>query len=305
MHPLKSLHMKPDLSIAIVNTNNREITLQCLETVFATAPELNLEVFVVNNACTDGSTSAIQERFPRVQIIENEQMLGFSTNNNLVFARAQGRYLMLLNDDTLVQPGAFQVMVNFMDENLSVGAAGAQLLNPDRSFQKCYDHNPHPLYDGLQPLSEILFPLPGSKGLPLQVATVHGACMLVRTAAAEKVGFLDTRFDPLYSEEVDWCFRIRKAGWKVYHLPTAQVIHLGGATMNRMPIRRYERIFEKKALFFRKHYGPGTVAVYKFSLWGINLAKALVWSALWGIGRDGAGDEARTHWHMVRRALFL
>ena len=97
----------------------------------------------------------------------------------------------------------------------------------------------------------------------------------------EKIGYLDTRFDPLYSEEVDWCYRIWKAGWKIFHLPDAKVIHLGGATMNRHPVKRYERIFEKKALFFRKHHGIVALTLYKVSLFGINLVKSIVWATLW------------------------
>lgn len=279
--------------------------MQCLASVFETADNPNLEVFVVDNACTDGSAQAIQQKFPQVKIIVNERMLGFSTNNNLVFTQATGRYLMLLNDDTLVQPGSFTAMVTFMDTHPEAAVVGALLSYPDGSFQKCYDHNPHPLYDGLQPLSEYLFPLPNSEGLPMEVATVHGACLMVRSSVAETIGYLDTRFDPLYSEETDWCFRFRKAGWKVYHLPSAQVIHLEARTMNRSPVKRYERIFEKKAEFFRKHYGPGTVMVYKTSLFGINLVKALVWSLMWGIGKIDASNEAKTHWNLVRRAFYL
>jgi GT2 family glycosyltransferase len=129
--------------------------------------------------------------------------------------------------------------------------------------------------------------------------------MAVRVQVAEKVGYLDTRFDPLYSEEVDWCFRIRKAGWEIYHLPDARVIHLGGATMNRLPIKRYERIFEKKALFFRKHYGIGVISLYKISLFIINLAKSFVWAFLWIIRKDDAEQELKIHWNMVMRSLFL
>jgi GT2 family glycosyltransferase len=296
---------QPDISISIVNTNNREIVLQCLASIAQTAGDLDLEVIVVDNACTDASAEAIAMQHPQVRQIEHSQMLGFSTNNNLAFAQACGRYLMLLNDDTIVQPGAFQAMLAFMDSHPEAGVVGALLLSSDGTFQKCYDHNPHPLYDGLQPISEYLRPLPPSNGLPLQVATVHGACMMVRASAAETIGYLDTRFDPLYSEETDWCFRFRKAGWKVYHLPAAQVIHLEARTMNRSPVKRYERIFEKKAVFFRKHYGPGTVALYKVCLFGVNLAKALVWSLLWAVKKEGARAESHIHWNMVRRALFF
>jgi GT2 family glycosyltransferase len=297
--------MEPDISISIVNTNNREIVLQCLDSVFATADDLKLEVIVVNNACSDNSTQAIQQYFPVVKIIEHKEMLGFSTNNNLSFSKASGRYLMLLNDDTIVKPGAFQIIVEFLDRYPDVGVVGANLLNPDGTQQLCYDYTPNPIYDGFRPLSEFILPVPKSHGKPLEVANVCGACMVVRSSVAQKVGYLDTHFDPLYSEEVDWCYRIKQAGWKIYHLPSAEVIHLAGVTMNRVPVRRYERIFEKKALFFRKHYGKGAVAVYKFSLLSNNIVKVVVWTFLWGLRKMGARDEVKTHWNMVRRTLYL
>jgi GT2 family glycosyltransferase len=294
-----------DLSISIINTNNRDMTLQCLESVFSTQGDLRLEVIVVDNACTDGSSEAIKKAYPQVIILENERKLGFSTNNNLAFSSTKGCYLLLLNDDTIVQENAFQTMVAFMDAHPEVGVVGAKLLNPDLTFQPCYDYAPTPLYEGLRPFSERFKPLPLSHGSPLEVANVCGACMLVRASVTETVGFLDTQFDPIYSEEVDWCHRIIKAGWKIYHLPDAQVIHLGGATMNRLPVRRYEQIFEKKALFFRKHYGNKAVTTYKLALFINNFVKTLGWGVFRLLGRTGADGEFQTHWNMARRALYL
>jgi GT2 family glycosyltransferase len=288
-----------------VNTNNREITVNCLESLYATSDGLLLETIVVNNACTDESTAAIHERFPQVKIIENQEMLGFSTNNNLALAQATGRYFMLLNDDTIILPGTFQMMLDYMNNNQEVGVVGANLFYPDGSPQKCYDHAPNPLYDGLQPLSEMLYPLPQANGRPLEVANVCGACMMVRADVALEVGGLDPQFDPLYSEEVDWCHRIQKAGWKIIHLPDAKIIHLAGITMNRNPVRRYERIFEKKTLFFRKHYGSGTVFLYKSLLFTSNFIKSLAWAVFYMTGKKGAKIEFQTHWNMVRKSLHF
>ena len=298
----------PDISISIINTNNRELVLQCLRSVAATASEMHLEIFVVNNACQDGSAQAIASQFPQVQMIENAAMLGFSTNNNLAFARSTGRYWMLLNDDTIVQPGAFQAMVKFMDAHPEAAVVGANLFNPDGSWQLCYGREPNPIYEGLRPLSEMLFPIMPQSGQAVEVAEVCGACMMVRSAFVEKVGVLDTQFDPLYSEEVDWCMRFRKAGWKVYHLPEARVIHLGGVTMKRASMRRFERIYEKKALFFRKHFGPGAVLAYKVTLFLSNLGKSLLWGTRYIFSRQSRPEiieEVQAHWNLTRRALFL
>ena len=91
--------------------------------------------------------------------------------------------------------------------------------------------------------------------MPLETGYVCGACLMARSAAVEEVGLLDTRFDPLYSEEVDWCYRFKLAGWKVYHLPQAQVVHLGEVIARKTSPERYERIYAKKTVFFRKHFG--------------------------------------------------
>ncbi len=290
-----------DISVSIINTNNREVALACLESVYAQAGELALQVIVVNNACRDGSREAIGARFPQVELIEQAEMRGFSTNNNLALAQARGRYWMLLNDDTLVQPGAFQAMAVFMDEHLQAGVAGARLLNRDGSDQPCYGFSPNPLYEGLQPFSEYLVRKPKSKGQPLETGWVHGACLMARASAAGQVGLLDTRFDPLYSEEIDWCYRFRKAGWQIFHLPSARVIHLGEVAARSVSVERYERIFAKKAVFFRKHFGEGTTRVYKASLYFANLLKAGLWLLAWVLGKPEARQEFRVHWNIVRR----
>lgn len=292
-----------DISVSIINTNNREVALACLESVYAQAGELALQVIVVNNACRDGSEEAIGVRFPQVELIEQAVMRGFSTNNNLALGRASGRYWMLLNDDTLVQPGAFQALAAFLDGHPQAGVAGARLLNRDGSEQFCYDYTPHPLYEGLRPFSEVLRPPPKSKGEALEVGYVSGACLVVRAAAAQQVGLLDTRFDPLYSEEVDWCFRFGQAGWKVYHLPQARVIHLGEVAKRKGSLARFERIYAKKTVFFRKHCGEGGAWVYKISLWLANLVKAGLWLGGWIVRRPEAQQEFRIHWNIVQKAL--
>lgn len=292
-----------DISISIINSNNLAITRQCLQSVRATQGELQLEITVVNNACRDGSREALGREFPEVRLLENEQMLGFSTNNNRALSTAGGRYLMLLNDDTIVQPGAFQEMVSYMDAHPQAGVAGAALLNQDWSPQYCYDFVNHPLYDGLRPFSEQLWPHPRSHGQPLETGFVSGACLMVRASATEGIGLLDTRFDPLYSEEVDWCYRFKQAGWKVVHLPQARVIHLGEVISRKTSPQRYERIYAQKTVFFRKHYGESGAWIYKISLWITNLAKAIGWWVIGIFGKTGSQREFEVHWNIVRKAL--
>ena len=297
--------MQPDLSVSIINTNNREQTLDCLRSVFANTHRVSLEVFVVDNACTDGSAQAIATGFPQVRLIRNDVRKGFSTNNNLALSQATGCYLMLLNDDTAVQDGAFDHMVAFMDEHPEAGALGANLLNPDGTRQQACDYPPQPLYDALRPLSTWLRPLRCDSHEPSEVGSVCGACMLVRREAADQVGVLDTDFDPLYSEEVEWCHRIRQAGWNIYHLPQAKVIHYGSQTMNRAPLHKLEKLYEKKALFFRKHYGSRAVWTFKVALLVSSAAKMLGWMLAYPVRRQAAAAKIMAHRHVMTRALFL
>jgi GT2 family glycosyltransferase len=295
--------MKPDITISIVNTNNRDITLNCLESVFSTQGDLRLEVIVVNNGCTDGSSAAIRNAFPFVRVYENEKKLGFSTNNNMAFDHASGRYLMLLNDDTIVLPDALKTMVAFMDSHPDAGIVGPCLLNSDRSLQPSYDYFPTPFREAFLPLSEHLFRRPITNEYPVEVDTVGGACLMARTKAVEAVGMLDTQFDPIYSEEIDWCYRFKKAGWKIYYLPVPKIIHFGGLTMLHTPFRRLELINEKKALFFRKHYGKFDEYGFRIMLLVSNTLKAMHWQLLKIFGNKHARDEVLTHVKLAVRAI--
>lgn len=296
------LKTQPDISISIVNTNNREITLHCLESVFAEAGDLKLQVILVNNACRDGSTDVVRQRFPQVEIIEHMEMLGFSTNNNLAFTHAIGRYLLMLNDDTIIHPGALESMINYMDCHLDVGAAGPKLLNKDGSWQPSYGYKPNPIYEGLSPFSDFILPRKPTE-LPLLVGNISGACMLVRSEVPQQIGFLDTRFDPIYSEEIDWCYRIVEAGWAIVYYPEAVVTHLGGSTMDRLSTRRFISIFEKKLIFFRKHYRKSAVLQYQISLIVANSIKLLYWATLLVFKPKEAPIELNAHWNLIKRIL--
>jgi len=298
--------MPPDLSISIINTNNCEITLNCLRSLFANTTHVSLEVFVVDNASTDGSAEAIRAEFPHVKIIRNEVRLGFSTNNNLALGQARGRHLMLLNDDTIVLPGALEHMVAYLDAHPEVGAVGGYLLNPDMTFQGGYDYDLHPVHEALRPLSDWI----GRRSIreqtvPIEVDWVCGACMVVRREVVDQVGLLDTAFDPLYTEETDWCYRIRRAGWRIVLLPQARVIHLGGQTMNRTPLHKVEILRRHQALYFRKHQGQVSLWIFKVLLFVSSLAKLVVWLVRCPLGGNAARARVQVHWHTVGVALSL
>lgn len=296
---------RPDLSVSIVDTDNRAQVLDCLRSTFGAQDALELEVFVVDNASRDGSREAIAAEFPQVRLLRNSERKGFSTNNNLALSQASGRYLMLLNDDTIVHAGALTRLVAFMDAHPEAGAAGSRLLNPDGSLQPSCFLFPRPILEAFQPLTDRWrVPRLSSSG-PTEVDWVCGASLVVRREVADQVGLLDPAFDPIYSDDTDWCYRIKKQGGRVFYVPTSEIVHLGGQTMNRVPAGRVEMMWKKRVLFFRKHQGPRAAWTYKVSLWFSSLLKLAAWSGLLPFRAQRARGEIPLHWHMVKRALAL
>lgn len=268
--------MSPDLTISII-ADNVKLVIPCLQSVFEQTQRATLEVFLVDNASPDRTGDAVKAAFPQVEIICNETRLGFSTNNNLALQRGTGRYLMLLNDDTIIKDGALDRVVAFLDTHPEAGSAGCYLLNPDGSFQAAFARFPNPVVEGLWPATLWSKEAPLDSA-PYEVDSVCGAALIVRREAADQVGLLDTHFDPIYSEEVDWCYRIKQAGWKIYTLPAAQVVHYGSVTMNRAVPRRYELLLSHKVLYFRKNKGRLAANVYRGLLLCSTSGKVAVWT---------------------------
>jgi len=304
---LLGLIMQPDLTLSIISADNLDLLLPCLCSVFEHTYHITLEVYVVDNASTDSTEATVKERFSQIKVIHNEARQGFSTNNNMVLRQGQGRYLMLLNDDTLVLEGALDRLVEFMDTHPAAGAVGSFLLNPDCTFQPAFARFPHPIVEAIWPAANWSFRLVKQMTEPFEVDSVHGAAMLVRRQVIEQIGVLDTAFDPIYSEEIDWCYRIKQAGWKIFTLPQAQIIHYGSQTMNRAVPRKYELLLSHKLLFLRKHKGVLTANVYR-SLLGLSTTIKLVWwtlSSLLQPYRQTNAERRQLHWYLLKRIPYL
>lgn len=223
-----------DLSVIIVSWNTCQIAAECLASVTRERTDASSEVWVVDNASSNGGATLVRETFPDVHLIENRENMGFATANNQAIAASSGRYVLLLNSDTVVHPGAFDVLVRFMDERPEAGAAGPLTLNPNGTLQlSCY---PSPTLarelwfllhlDRLHPYG--VYPMARwNHGQPRPVDAVLGACLMVRRSVLEQVGVLDPAYF-MYSEEIDLCYRIQRAGWRIYWAPTAVIDHYGG-----------------------------------------------------------------------------
>ncbi len=270
--------MQPDLTISIVSSDNLAQLQLCLNSVYEQTFATSLEIIVIDNASKDDFTTSLSSHFPQAKIFRNEQRLGFSTNNNSAIAQGIGRYFMLLNDDTLILKGAIDRLVQFMDANPNAGVVGANLLNPDGSRQSSYSYFPQPALEAIWPATNWSHLLYGYRDRPFEVDSICGAAMVVRRDILAHVGTLDTAFDPIYSEEVDWCFRIKGAGWKVFTHPSAQIIHHGSQTMDQIPDRKYELLQAHKLKYFRKHRGNKAAETYRIFFVLSTFIKLLFWS---------------------------
>ena len=254
-----------DVSVIIVNWNTKEILRDCLGSVCEQAGDLDYEVIVVDNASTDGSVEMIRRDFERVVLIENARNNGFATANNQGMAVAKGRYVLLLNSDTVVLDGAIAKTVSFADAHPRAGVTGCRVLNPDRTLQPTCFMFPSILNMFLS--STYLYKLfPRSRFFGRermtwwdrsdvrQVDVVTGCFMLVRREAIDQVGVMDERFF-MYAEETDWCYRFRKNGWEVMFTPTGQIIHLGGQSTAKRPVAMIVQLRLSILRFIRKHSG--------------------------------------------------
>lgn len=288
------------LSVVIVNWNTRELLARCLTALRreiapteADRPTPTSEVLVVDNASADGSAELVRKQFPDVQLLKNQENLGFARANNQALKMSNSRYVLLLNPDTEVMPGALASLVQFMDNHPEAGAAGARLVDEQGGLQpSCY--RAPTLRRELLRLAhlDVVFPASGyqmhrwSVDTPRQVDVVQGAALILRRAALDDVGLLDEDYF-IYSEEVDLCFRLQQHGWRIFWVPWSVVVHYGGQSTRQVAAAMFLRLYQGKVLYFRKHHGPRAARAYKLILLGAAVARvALTPLALAGRAAD-------------------
>lgn len=255
-----SLKCSRDLSVIIVNWNTKKLLLNCIESFYRTTKGLSFEIFVVDNGSQDGSVDSVGRTFPEIELIQNQENLGFARANNDALRKSTGRYALLSNTDVILKDGAIEALAEFMDRNPDVGIAGGQLLNGDGSKQNSFDNFPSLATEVInKSLLRILFPTryPSKRvsySSPIDVHSVIGACMIVRSQAIREVGLLDEDYF-FFMEETDWCYRMKRRGWRVCHVPRAEIIHLQGRTANLVKDRAKIEYYRSLYLFFKKHQG--------------------------------------------------
>ncbi|KAA8999495.1 glycosyltransferase family 2 protein [Paenibacillus spiritus] len=286
--------MKPDVSILILNYNTCRLTLDCLRSVYDSATAYRYEVIVVDNHSSDGSVEAIRREFPQAVLIANEENVGFARGNNQAMKMAAGRYVLLLNSDTVVMPETLDTMIRFMDERPDIGASGCKIILPDGSLDKaCKRGFPTPsasFYYAFG-ISKLFPDNPRYNGYQLgyldpdqdyAVDALVGAFMMVRRETIAEVGGLDEEFF-MYGEDLDWCYRIKEAGWGIWYYPRTSIIHLKGGSARRRPPKIIYEFHRAMILFHRKHYQAKYNVMVNGAVYagvGVKLAAALLRNAL-------------------------
>ncbi len=262
------------LTVIIVSWNVHDLLVACLGSLQADLERAGLaaDIWVVDNGSTDGTPEAVARDFPAVRLIARRDNPGFAAANNQALRAALDasppRYFWLLNPDTEVLPGATAALIAALETHPRVGVAGAKLLYPDGALQHSAFRFP-----GLVQLAFDLFPFPPrlyetrlngryprrlyDGDVPFFVDHPLGAAMMVRTEAVQQVGLLDEEYR-IYCEEIDWCWRMRRAGWRALCVPAARVVHHAGRSTGQVPVSSFVHLWTSRARLYARHHGPVT-----------------------------------------------
>ena len=263
------------ISVIIVNYNVREFLEQCLNSVERALKDIPSEIIVIDNASVDGSVPMIRKRFPEVILIENKENKGFSAANNQGLEIARGKFIVLLNPDTVVQEDTFVKLLEFFEKTPDASAATCKILNPDGTFSvDCRHSIPTPLtafwkvigLSRLFPKSKIfgrynLTYLDENDIYPVEA--ISGSFMMMRREIVKKVGKLDEDFF-MYCEDIDYCHRINKAGGKIYYVPDSQIIHYKGESTKKNNLDYVITFNRSLYQFYKKHYQKKYVYPFKW-----------------------------------------
>ena len=274
--------MNIELSIIIVSYNVCDYLQKCIKSIFDAKINHAFEIIVIDNNSTDESSSKIRGEFSSIIWIQNIKNIGFAAANNQGINQSKGQFILLLNPDTEVKPGAIEALLQVMVDDPSIGACGSKLVNQDGSLQlSCYPfptlgnelirlHHLEKLFPQTQyPMDE------WNKNLFYPVDNIQGASLLLRKASLDEVGLLDESFF-IYTEEVDLNYRLKKAGWKNLYVPTSEVVHFGGQSTKQNKTEMFLELYKAKIQFFRKHYGAMKTNFYKFMLFETSLMRIFV-----------------------------
>ena len=297
-----------DLSIVLVTWNAFALTAQCLESIQKFTTGISYEVFVVDNGTTkDETVTELPRRFPWVKFIANPDNRGFSRANNQAVRRSRGRYVVLLNNDTFQIENALGKVVEYMDQHQDVGALGITHLNNDaeRSFQPSFFGFPQTLPEVKSLLG--LTRQPAASAPPdytreQDVDWIVGSFLLMRRACYEEVGELDERFF-IYDEDIDWCLRASRIGWKVRYWPGAKMVHVGSAARPFMKDKTFIH-FRSHLSYIKKNHSASEAAAY-YAAMAARLSLATGKQAMLALTGQAPLKDVRERFERERQFLLL
>lgn len=293
----ESKELSPDVSVIVANWNLKNMLRDCLVSVEKHSGEIVTELIVVDNASSDGSARMVASEFPEALLIRNSKNAGFSRASNQGIRAASGKYLFLLNNDALLSEDALATMAAFLDSHADVGICGPRVINEDGSLQ-FRSRGRYPsittamvhffIPQKWQRYGSLVFGIYDNSEVdaPVPIDWVSGCALMARRQAVESVGMLDANVF-MYCEDVDWCYRMHKAGWKVFYIPDAEVMHYGGQSMRQQKGKVVAAHAKGLVSYYEKYHGPLATNAFRFVLlFGYGL-KALGW-----IGASLAGRKA-------------
>jgi hypothetical protein len=283
-----------DISICMVSLDCWDVFKDCMESLRENRPSFSYEIIVVDNSSSDGTPENIKKYFPDVRLIRNDRNVGFTVAINQAIKISSGRYILLLNTDTILNRDTLFKLYQFMEENPQVGIVGPKVLNPDGTFQpQCKRGMPTPLaslfyiskLDRLWPQSPIvgqylLVNLPENESH--QVASVSGCCLMARREVWQAIGPFDENIFG-FGEDIDWCVRARNAGWQVWYYPGSSIIHLKGhGGVHAKPYKKVWAIHQAMWIFYHKHLMPKYLWPVTVSVWlGVKISLILSIIQVW------------------------
>ena len=300
------------LSIIIVNWNTRDLLAECLDSVFHhLRDQFSYEVIVIDNASVDGSTDMVEEKFPQARLIKNDDNVGFVKANNQGAKIANGRYLLLLNSDTVLLDGEMWKIIEYMDANQDVAVTTGRVLNPDMSFQRPFRRFPNwigsiwrntmCLVKGLETWFHKRYMLEElDENEEQEVDWVSGAYMFVRRDVLDNGHVFDEDIY-MWFEDTLLCYSLRKAGYRVVYLPYAPIIHYKGKSAGKIPVKAAFNSFRGSTIYFQKVYGRPLARFYATTVRLIWALFALCFSILEFVPNEKIKEKAQ----LFRRLIAM
>lgn len=303
------------LSIVIVGYNTRELLENCLRSVFENDFK-QIEVIVIDNDSSDGTGNMVREKFPDAIFIGNSENRGFAAANNQGIKLSKGKYVLLLNPDTIVNPGCFQKCYDFMEHNPETGICGCKILNPDGTIQPSMRdfHNikncifESLFFTKLFKESKVFGKYHGTSYDYAEIREAKvllGAFLFIRRSLIKQIGLLDERFF-IYSEETDFCFRSRQNNWKNMFFPDASIIHVRSSSTGKVKVRSFIYLHESLNKYLEKHFSSLYASFCRIILFAGLVLRILLWVFILILTlRTKGSDRIAVYWNTALWYLGL